>query len=76
MGSNNFYSGILSFPGRLTSLSLAAPNGASSVLAARNEYTMSFNAVPEPSTLGLLACGALGMGGAWYRRRKRAGGSL
>lgn len=76
VGANNFYNGILSFPGPLTSLSLAAPVGASSTLSARNEYTMSFNAVPEPSTLGLLACGALGMGGVWYRRRKRAGGSL
>ena len=66
--SNTFsYSGILSFPGQLTSLSLLTPATGS---GAGNGYTMSFTAVPEPSTLGLLACGAVG-GFAVARRTRR-----
>ncbi len=62
-----FYSGILSFPGQLTSLSLLTPATGNS---GGNGYTMSFTAVPEPSTLGLLACGAVG-GFAVARRTRR-----
>jgi len=71
--STTFYSGILSFPGQLTSLSLLTPQTGNSAV---NGYTMSCNAaVPEPSTLGLLACGALGIGGVWSCGRNRGRGS-
>ena len=65
--NTSFYSGILSFPGQLTSLSLLTPATGS---GAGNGYTMSFTAVPKPSTLGLLACGAVG-GFAVARRTRR-----
>ena len=71
--SNVFYSGILSFPGPLTSLSLLTPQTGGS---GGNGYTMSFSAVPEPSAIALLAstaCGAAFVARKNLSRRRRSG---
>ena len=66
--SQFFYSGILSFPGQLTSLSLLTPATGS---GAGNGYTMSFTAaVPEPATTAILLS-AGGVFALWRCRRRR-----
>lgn len=63
--ASNFFSGILSFPGELTSLTLEAPDALG---FGKNPYTMSLSAVPEPSSAGLVvAAGCL----ATILRRRR-----
>jgi hypothetical protein len=64
--SQSFYSGILSFPGQLTSLQLLAP---ASQGGFPQNYTLSFNAVPEPASWMLLL-GAAGAAGLWKFRRR------
>ncbi len=65
--SQFFYSGILSFPGQLTSLSLLTPATGNS---GGNGYTMSFTAVPEPATTAILLS-AGGVFALWRCRRRR-----
>jgi hypothetical protein len=64
--ASNFFSGILSFPGPLTSLTLSAPDAPG---FGANPYTMSFSAVPEPASAALLL-GAAGTVGLWRCRRR------
>ena len=64
--ASNFFSGILSFPGQLTSLTLSAPDAPG---FSTNPYTMSFSAVPEPASWMLLL-GAAGAAGLWRCRRR------
>jgi hypothetical protein len=64
---NVFYSGILSFPGQLTSLSLLTPATGNS---GGNGYTMSFTAVPEPATAAIVV-GAGGLFAMMRCRRRR-----
>ncbi len=66
--NESFYSGILSFPGQLTSLSLLTPLTGNS---GGQGYTMSFNAaVPEPATTAILLS-AGGVFALWRCRRRR-----
>ncbi len=64
--ASNFFSGILSFPGQLTELTLEAPDALG---FGANPYTMSFTAVPEPASWMLLL-GAAGTAGLWRCRRR------
>lgn len=71
VNTTDFYSGILMFPGPLTTLTLNVPN----VNPTSNGlvlYTIAAN-VPEPSTYALGGIGALAIGILSRRRKSRVG---